>query len=146
MKHDIIKVIAVAIAIILLGWFAFCIITQKLMRQDTQQDAQHEYCVTDMQYYSETEHKCVDIPDLRAEKYEEQAQRAEDEYREYKQSIEENNTCNIKGNISFDTGEKIYHVPGQKYYNSTQINESRGERWFCSEEEARAAGWRKSEI
>lgn len=52
--------------------------------------------------------------------------------------------CNIKGNISYYDGKKIYHVPGQKYYESTQIDESAGERWFCSEAEAQAAGWRKS--
>ena len=49
--------------------------------------------------------------------------------------------CKIKGNINAK-GEHIYHVPGQKYYAATQINESSGERWFCSEAEARAAGWR----
>lgn len=52
--------------------------------------------------------------------------------------------CNIKGNISYRTGEKIYHVPGQQYYNNTEIDTSAGERWFCSEAEAQAAGWRKS--
>ena len=54
-------------------------------------------------------------------------------------------TCTIKGNITF-SGEKIYHVPGQKYYDSTIINEKYGERWFCSEAEAQAAGWRKSKV
>jgi competence protein ComEC len=52
----------------------------------------------------------------------------------------------IKGNISTKTGEKIYHVPGQRYYDSTVINESQGERWFWTEEEAQAAGWRKSKV
>jgi hypothetical protein len=52
--------------------------------------------------------------------------------------------CDIKGNISFDTGEKIYHVPGQEYYSSTTIDLSYGERWFCTEAEAWANGWRKS--
>jgi len=51
--------------------------------------------------------------------------------------------CNIKGNVNTQ-GERIYHVPGQKYYNDTRISASHGERWFCSEAEARAAGWRKS--
>src|SRR5262245_30115417 len=51
--------------------------------------------------------------------------------------------CNIKGNISF-RGERIYHVPGQKYYNRTIIEFWKGERWFCSEAEAREAGWRRS--
>ena len=26
----------------------------------------------------------------------------------------------------------------------TKINENKGERWFCSEEEAKMNGWRKS--
>lgn len=52
--------------------------------------------------------------------------------------------CLIKGNISYNTGEKIYHVPGQKYYENTKINIQYGERWFCSEEDAQAAGWRKA--
>ncbi len=53
--------------------------------------------------------------------------------------------CVIKGNIS-SSGEKIYHLPGQRYYNKTVISESKGERWFCSEDEAKKAGWRKSKL
>ena len=49
----------------------------------------------------------------------------------------------IKGNIS-SSGEKIFHVPGQNSYDATQITESKGERWFCTEQEALDAGWRKS--
>nr|WP_276315546.1 hypothetical protein [Mesorhizobium jarvisii] len=52
--------------------------------------------------------------------------------------------CNIKGNISINTGEHIYHVPGQEHYWETKISPQYGERWFCTEEEARAAGWRKA--
>jgi hypothetical protein len=51
--------------------------------------------------------------------------------------------CVIKGNIS-RSGERIYHVPGQQHYDQTHIDESRGQRWFCSEEEAQAAGWRRA--
>ena len=50
----------------------------------------------------------------------------------------------IKGNISQSTGEKIYHVPGGEFYDKTVIDESAGERWFCTEQEAVAAGWRRS--
>ena len=50
----------------------------------------------------------------------------------------------IKGNISYRTGEKIYHVPGGYYYDDTVIDEAAGERWFCTEADAVAAGWRKS--
>jgi endonuclease YncB( thermonuclease family) len=49
--------------------------------------------------------------------------------------------CGIKGNINRD-GDRIYHVPGSASYEETSIDENRGERWFCSETEARAAGWR----
>jgi endonuclease YncB( thermonuclease family) len=51
--------------------------------------------------------------------------------------------CPIKGNISRE-GERIYHVPGSPYYDSTVIDESTGERWLCSPEEAEQAGWRAS--
>ncbi|QDG77685.1 thermonuclease family protein [Labrenzia sp. PHM005] len=50
--------------------------------------------------------------------------------------------CNIKGNIS--RNGRIYHLPGQKYYSRTRIDTFKGERWFCSEREARSAGWRRS--
>tara|TARA_Y100001934_G_scaffold242203_1_gene297796 strand:+ start:2887 stop:3516 length:630 start_codon:yes stop_codon:yes gene_type:complete len=51
--------------------------------------------------------------------------------------------CKIKGNIS-RSGKRIYHAPGSTYYGRTRITESNGERWFCSEKEAKDAGWRKS--
>lgn len=49
--------------------------------------------------------------------------------------------CPLKGNIS-RRGDRIYHAPGQADYDRTAINADDGERWFCSHEEARAAGWR----
>lgn len=54
--------------------------------------------------------------------------------------------CDIKGNVSVNTGERIYHLPGQDYYAETVIDLGYGERWFCSEAEARAAGWRRSRV
>ena len=48
--------------------------------------------------------------------------------------------CVIAGNIS--AGGRIYHLPGQRDYDRVRIDEARGERWFCTEAEARAAGWR----
>lgn len=54
--------------------------------------------------------------------------------------------CDIKGNVSIETGERIYHVPGQKYYSKTNILPRYGERFFCSEKEAISAGWRRSKI
>lgn len=54
-------------------------------------------------------------------------------------------SCVIKGNIASD-GEKIYHMPGQRFYDKTIIDADKGEKWFCSEAEAQAAGWRKSKV
>ncbi len=48
--------------------------------------------------------------------------------------------CAIKGNISRQG--RIYHLPGSAYYDAVDIDQSRGERWFCMESEAIAAGWR----
>jgi len=52
--------------------------------------------------------------------------------------------CTIKGNISVNTGKRLYHLPGMKDYGSTRIDPSKGEKWFCTEEEAKAQGWRKA--
>ena len=48
--------------------------------------------------------------------------------------------CNIKGNHS-RRGEFIYHLPGMPYYGET-----RAEAMFCSEAEAKAAGYRKARV
>lgn len=45
----------------------------------------------------------------------------------------------IKG-VMTENGEKNYHVPGGQYYDSAEENEV-----FCTEEYAKAAGYRKSE-
>lgn len=50
------------------------------------------------------------------------------------------NGCPIKGNIS-ENG-RIYHTPWSPWYSRTRINAKKGERWFCDEAEAVAAGWR----
>jgi hypothetical protein len=55
---------------------------------------------------------------------------------ENKQSCERN----IRGNIS-SSGEKIYHVPSGKFYDKTVPEET-----FCTEAEAKAAGYRKSKL
>jgi endonuclease YncB( thermonuclease family) len=46
--------------------------------------------------------------------------------------------CAIKGNQS-RRGERIYHLPGMPYYSETVA-----EAIFCTEHEARAAGYRRS--
>jgi len=51
--------------------------------------------------------------------------------------------CAIKGNIN-SKGRRIYHLPGQADYDRTVIRPETGERWFCDEARARAAGWRRA--
>lgn len=48
--------------------------------------------------------------------------------------------CQIKGNIS--RSGRIYHMPGSRAYPDVKVDLDAGERWFCTEEEAIAAGWR----
>ena len=53
--------------------------------------------------------------------------------------------CPIKGNIAPGDGARIYHAPGGRYYGVTVLDVGAGERWFCTEAEAVAAGWRRSQ-
>ena len=51
--------------------------------------------------------------------------------------------CPIKGQVS---GEgRVYVLPWTAAYDRVKIRAGRGDRWFCSEDEARAAGWRPTE-
>ncbi len=46
---------------------------------------------------------------------------------------------------TFGAGPSSFRVNGRgAYYDQTVIDTSKGERWFCTEAEAVAAGWRKS--
>lgn len=49
--------------------------------------------------------------------------------------------CAIKGNVN-GKGEQIYHRPSDADYERVVIRTDKGERWFCTEDEAREAGWR----
>jgi hypothetical protein len=51
--------------------------------------------------------------------------------------------CTIKGNISA-SGKRSYHMPGQRDYDATRISPQKGEAWFCTEAEARRAGFRRA--
>src|SRR5882757_8772686 len=51
--------------------------------------------------------------------------------------------CTIKGNVN-RAGECIYHQPSSRWYAKIQMNVSKGTRWFCSVDEAEAAGCRET--
>ena len=48
--------------------------------------------------------------------------------------------CPIKGNIT--SSGRIYHMPWSPWYERVRVDTAKGERWFCTEREALAAGWR----
>ena len=59
------------------------------------------------------------------------------------QAAQKTRTCAIKGNIN-GNGEHIYHLPFQHFYRRVRNDESKGERRFCTEQEALEAGWRRA--
>ncbi len=50
--------------------------------------------------------------------------------------------CPIKGQLTAEG--RVYVLPWSGAYNKVKPRLARGERWFCSEDEARAAGWKPS--
>jgi endonuclease YncB( thermonuclease family) len=51
--------------------------------------------------------------------------------------------CPIKGLVT--GGERVYVLPWSPDYDRGRIQKARGERWFCSEREAEAAGFKPAE-
>ena len=51
--------------------------------------------------------------------------------------------CTIKGNVN-RSGECIFHQPTSRWYAQIKMQISKGTRWFCSVEEAEAAGCRET--
>ncbi len=52
-------------------------------------------------------------------------------------------TCTIKGNVN-RAGECIYHRPESRWYAKIKMGVQKGTRWFCSVEDAEAAGCRET--
>lgn len=53
--------------------------------------------------------------------------------------------CNIKGNIDDNSNARKYYLPGCAQYAFTVVELDQGEAWFCSEKEAKKAGFTKAE-
>jgi endonuclease YncB( thermonuclease family) len=51
--------------------------------------------------------------------------------------------CTIKGNVN-SAGECIYHKPTSRWYAQIKMRIAKGTRWFCSVEDAEAAGCRET--
>lgn len=50
--------------------------------------------------------------------------------------------CNVKG-VFDDQGSRIYFVPTDDGYDDIELDRDRGDVMFCSDDEARQAGWRR---
>jgi endonuclease YncB( thermonuclease family) len=50
--------------------------------------------------------------------------------------------CNVKA-ATGDAGGPAYYVPTDPGYDRIAVDPARGDAWFCSDEEARLAGWRR---
>lgn len=59
----------------------------------------------------------------------------------------ENPNCIIKGNLENKrtSGRKIYYLSDCAQYKFVQVERDLGERWFCTEKEASAAGYIKAD-
>jgi hypothetical protein len=49
--------------------------------------------------------------------------------------------CQIKA-IVLANGDRVYYLPGWQGYDRLIVDAAAGGGWFCSEDEAKAAGWR----
>jgi len=52
--------------------------------------------------------------------------------------------CNIKGNIDKNTKTRLYYYPGCAQYEFAIVEKDIGEDWFCTEREAKEAGFEKA--
>ena len=50
--------------------------------------------------------------------------------------------CDVKGIIT-KAGHRVYYVPTDSDYEEKTVSAARGERMFCSDDEAELAGWRR---
>lgn len=59
-------------------------------------------------------------------------------------TVQPDPSCAIKGNVN-GKGDRIYHAPGWLGYRNVKMQPAQGDRWFCTEAEAQAAGFRASQ-
>jgi len=55
-----------------------------------------------------------------------------------------NSRCVIKANVTTNN-VPTYHLPGCNSYKTVDVQLHHGDRWFCTEKEAKKAGFRKAE-
>lgn len=56
-----------------------------------------------------------------------------------------NATCTIKGNVDTTTDRKVYFLSFCQHYPAVIVHKFEGDDWFCTESEAKKAGFTKSD-
>lgn len=51
--------------------------------------------------------------------------------------------CQIKGNLD-RLDKRWYHLPSFRHYEQVIVNPEHGDRWFCTEEQAQTAGFKRA--
>lgn len=51
--------------------------------------------------------------------------------------------CQVKGNYD-KRGHRFYHLPSFRHYPQVKVNLENGDQWFCTEEEAKTAGFTRA--
>lgn len=64
------------------------------------------------------------------------------DWRDGQRTIGAAEECNVKGAVTKE-GHRLYLVPTDDAHEDATVNPAEGERSFCSDEEARQAGWRR---
>ncbi|MBU1200747.1 thermonuclease family protein [Patescibacteria group bacterium] len=52
--------------------------------------------------------------------------------------------CTIKGNVRKERDTKIYSMPGCSAYEQIFVQKDNGDQWFCTEAEAKKAGFKRA--
>ncbi|MBT2605633.1 hypothetical protein J7E55_21875 [Bacillus sp. ISL-53] len=144
-------ILIIILSFLLLAWFLIpCIIGHyKELEEETETETEvhHQQVLTNHEEDNEKKQqeereKAEQAEREKAEQVErEKEEQAEREKAEQAEREKEQQACsNIRGNIS-SSGTKIYHVPSGQFYDKTEPEET-----FCTEAEAKSAGYRKSKL
>lgn len=132
-------VLVIILSLLLLAWFLIpCIFGHfKDLEEEPETDNEmnHHQVLTDDEEDKQRKQQAE------KEKEEQQERKKEQQAEKEIDKEEEEQACsNIKGNVS-SSGDKIYHVPSGQFYDKTEPEET-----FCTEAEAKSAGYRKSKL
>jgi len=85
--------------------------------------------------------------DEQTQKFSQELVEAAEQAHEQKQGLWEvcggEEGCVIKGNLD-KSDKRWYHLSSFRHYEQTVVNLNKGDRWFCSEEEAQRAGFERA--